>query len=112
MTKPSNKASPKNEVPVKLNLRNSSKTGNAEILNLLSKLQEGKEKIIKNQDRIKARLDSIENDVAGLRDEVTMLGKGQQENRESIEGLKDAVDWQYHSIQRLQYEQMRQEQCS
>ena len=77
---------------------------------MLSKLQEGQEKIIKNQDGM--RLDSIENDVAGLRDEVTMLGKGQQENRESIEGLKDAVDCQYDSIQRLQFEQMRQEQYS
>ena len=109
MTKPSNIASPKNEVPVKLNPDNSTKTDNAEILNLLAKLQEGQEDIIRNQDGIKARLDGIENDVADLRDEIIMLGKGQQENRESIEGLKtlkDAVDWQYDSIQRLQFEQM------
>ena len=81
MTKPSKKASPKNDVLVKLNLDNSSETGNAEILNLPSKLQEGQEKIIRNQDGIKARLDSIENDVAGLRDEVTMLGKGHKRTK-------------------------------
>ena len=37
--------------------------------------------IIRNQNGIKARLDSIKNEVASLCDEVTVLGKEQKEQR-------------------------------
>ena len=84
----------------------------SEMFNMLLNLQDGQRKIIENQDRISSRLDSIENDMANLRDEVSILRKDQKEMADHIEDLQGCSDWHYDNIKILQFEQLHQKQYS
>ena len=84
----------------------------SEMFDMLLNLQDGQRKIIENQDWISSRLDSIENNMVNLRDEVSILRKDQKEMAENIEDLQGCSDWHYDNMKILPFEQLRQEQHS
>ena len=96
----------------KLEKDNENQPGPSEMYAILLALQDGQRRIIENQSKIKERLDSIENDVANLRDEVNIIRKEHDQNVEDIENLKTASDWRYDQVKNIQFEQVRQEQYS
>eukprot|EP00795_Rhopilema_esculentum_P001770 gene1770-16253_t len=66
--------------------------------------------ILRNQEAINKRHDSIENDFVNLRDELADIRRKEEENSVDIDGLKVAMDWKFNCIKNIQFEQLRQEQ--
>ncbi len=110
------------KMPVSINLKSVGLPGINDLVSMvqnlsikmdtLMNLERGQRKILENQDIIKRRLDAMENEVVNLKDEISVVAKGKEENAGLIRETRDEVSRFSDELEALRFEQVRQEQYS